>query len=77
MRAHRAGRSCGCRDGERYQRFVVWRWAQSPLGPASALGRLDAEGRLTLYTATPAYADLLGVWHLVHDVKCGEVRIAL
>jgi hypothetical protein len=59
------------------ERLAIWRWDASPIGPASALGRIDGEGRLTIYTAAPAYADLLRVWHRVHDVKRGEVRVAL
>src|SRR5437899_1581629 len=59
------------------ERFVIWRWDRSPIGPASALGRVDGEGRLTVYTAAPAYADVLGVWHRIHDVKRGEVHVSL
>jgi hypothetical protein len=56
-------------------RFVVWRWAESPLGPVSALGRIGTEGRLTLHAASPAYADLLRAWHRVHDVRPGALHM--
>ena len=56
-------------------RFVVWRWEASPIGPVSALGRIDAAGRLSLLTPAPAYADLLRVWHRVHEVLPGAVHI--
>ncbi len=59
------------------ERFVVARWDRSPIGPVSALMRHDAEGRLTVYSATPAYADLLRAWHRVHDYKRGETRVAV
>jgi hypothetical protein len=56
------------------ERFVAWRLDRSPLGPVSALGRFDPEGKLTIYTAAPAFADLVRVWHRVSDVKPGGFR---
>lgn len=57
------------------ERFVVWRYAESPIGPYSGIGRIDLQGRMTVYTAVPASADLQRVWHRIHDVKRGETRV--
>jgi hypothetical protein len=56
-------------------KLVLWRFRESPIGPAAALGRVDPEGRLTLVAPAPAIADLLRVWHRVHDVLAGDVRV--
>jgi hypothetical protein len=59
------------------ERFVVVRWERGPVGPVSGILRYDPEGRMTVYTAMPAYPDLLKVWHRVHDFKRGEARVAI
>src|SRR4051812_24777042 len=59
------------------ERFAIWRYDSSPIGPFSGIGRFDAEGRMTLYTSTPASADLIRVWHRVHDVKGGDARVEI
>lgn len=56
-------------------RFVLWRARESPVGPASALGRIGADGRLVLHSAAPAFADLLRVWHKVHAVRRSALRV--
>src|SRR5213083_1582859 len=57
------------------ERFVVERWERSPMGPVSALIRFDVDGRVTVYAPSPAFFDLLRVWHKAHDFKRGEVLI--